>query len=254
MHLAFDGVAELTASRLRLRNGESTYNPIQFLSLLLIMNNMAGAFDPRLLDPDALDSYTWGWMKTRNEPISSEQYLIFAEEDLGDGNSARNLVNAITNAKRALHLRMEDMCLGFGFNAFGGPKSFPRMVDYISRFGIAAPRILNRLNQLRNQVEHDYISPNLQDVETFIDVASLFIAATQRWINRQPSFVEGYQEVTLKGQPAAVKSLSFDWLHGIATLTFSGGRQNESQQQQIHYTCPSEEFFICGRFAIVNEW
>lgn len=139
---------------------------------------LAKKFDLRTLCPDGDWIYTWSWLRTRDEPISAEQYLKFAENDLLDGESERHLVNALTNAKRALHLRMEDVCHGFGFASFGGARSFPRMVEYISRVGVTAPRILNRLNQLRNQVEHEYLIPSRSEVETFIDVASLFVAST----------------------------------------------------------------------------
>ncbi|WP_315983253.1 hypothetical protein [Aliamphritea spongicola] len=40
---------------------------------------------------------------------------------------------------------------------------------------MVAPRVLKRLNKLRNSLEHDFVSPSRDEVEDFIDVASLFI-------------------------------------------------------------------------------
>lgn len=100
---------------------------------------LAEKFNLRTFRPDGDWIYTWSSIKTRDKPISAEQYLKFSENDLSDGESERHLVNALTNAKRALHLRMEDVCLGFGFASFEGRRSFPRMTEFISNIGVTAP-------------------------------------------------------------------------------------------------------------------
>ncbi|WP_230973148.1 hypothetical protein [Burkholderia vietnamiensis] len=219
------------------------------------ITDLAKKFDLRALCPDGDWSYTWSCIKTRDEPISAEQYLKFAENDLLDGESERHLINAVTNAKRALHLRMEDVCLGFGFASYGGARSFPRMVEYISRIGVTAPRILNRLNQLRNQVEHEYLVPSRPEVETFIDVTSLFAASTQRWINRQPSDIEIHQDIVVDGETVFLKAMTFCWEKGLARLHF-GDRKDyfRSQKEVVDFQCPTEEFFCCARLALENEW
>jgi hypothetical protein len=216
---------------------------------------LAKKFDIRAFCADGDWTYTWSWIKTRDKPISAERYLDFAEDDLADGGSERNLVNALTNAKRALHLRMEDVCLGFGFASNGGTRSFPRMVEYISSIGVTAPRILNRLNALRNQVEHEYLIPNRSEVETFIDVTSLFVASTQRWINRQPSDIEIHQEVIVDEQAIIIKSMTFSWEKGLVGLRFTDTNSNRTSPMEIvEFRCPSDEFFLCARLALENDW
>ncbi|BAX62530.1 hypothetical protein [Burkholderia stabilis] len=216
---------------------------------------LAKKFDPRTLSPDGDWIYSWSFIKTRDEPISAEQYIKFAESDLLDGESERHLVNALTNAKRALHLRMEDVCLGFGFDCCGGKRSFPRMVEHLSSIGVAAPRILSRLNQLRNQVEHEYLVPGRAEVETFIDVTILFVASTQRWINRQPSDIEIQQEVVIGGDTIILKTMVFSWVSGLVRLHFGDTKSSFGVTgEMIEFRCPSEEFFICARLALENEW
>lgn len=212
-------------------------------------------FDLRTLCPDGDWTYSWSRIKTRDEPISAEQYLKFAESDLLDGESERHLVNALTNAKRALHLRMEDVCLGFGFASYGGVHSFPRMAEYISKIGVTAPRVLNRLNQLRNQVEHEYLVPSRLEVETFIDVTSLFAASTQRWINRQPSDIEIHQHVVVDGETIILKAMAFSWACGLVCLYFDDVDSSfRSWREKVEFRCPSEEFFLCAKLALENEW
>lgn len=216
---------------------------------------LAEKFDLRTLQPDGDWVYTWSCIKTRDKPISAEQYLKFAESDLFDGESERHLVNALTNAKRALHLRMEDVCLGFGFASFEGRRSFPRMTEFISNVGVTAPRILNRLNQLRNQVEHEFIVPNRSEVETFVDVSSLFVASTQRWINRQPSDIDVRQDVIVDGETITLIAMTFAWERGVARLHFDSPTSSSKWKgETVEFQCPSEEFFLCARLALENEW
>jgi hypothetical protein len=216
---------------------------------------LARKFDIRALCTDGDWSYTRCWIKTRDKPISAERYLDFAEDDLSDGGSERHLVNALTNAKRALHLRMEDVCLGFGFASHGGTRSFPRMVEYISRIGVTAPRILNRLNAIRNKVEHEYMVPDRSDVETFIDVTCLFLGSTQRWINRQPSDIEMHENVVVDGETIILKLMTFSWENGIVNLHFTDINNNyRTQKEIVEFRCPSEEFFLCARLALENDW
>ncbi|MBU9268641.1 hypothetical protein [Burkholderia gladioli] len=219
------------------------------------ITDLAKKFDIQTLCPDGNWIYTSSCIKTRDEPISAEQYLKFAENDLSDGESERHLINALTNAKRALHLRMEDVCLGFGFASYGGMRSFPRMVEFIARVGVTAPRILNRLNQLRNQVEHEYLVPSRSEVETFIDVTSLFAASTQRWINRQPSDIEIHQCIVACGESVFLKAMTFSWEAGLVRLHFADTKDCfRSQKEVIEFRCPAEEFFLCARLALDNEW
>lgn len=150
---------------------------------------------------------------------------------------------------------MEDACLGFGFASVGAGRSFPRMAEFISKVGVTAPRILNRLNQLRNQVEHEYLVPSQPEVETFIDVTSLFIASTQRWINRQPSDIDIHQELIVEGEKITLKAMTFSWEQGRAYLHFITpvGKQRR-ELESVAFQCPSEEFFLCARLALENDW
>ncbi|MDR0241621.1 MAG: hypothetical protein LBJ65_08465 [Burkholderia sp.] len=212
---------------------------------------LASKFDLSSLSADWMETSMWGCIKTRTEPVSARQYLRFAEHDIEEGDTPRHLVNAITNAKRALHLRMEDTCNGFGFEKLGGSRSFPSMVNFISSLGITAPRLLVRLNKLRNEVEHDYVLPSRQDVETFLDVASLFVAATDRWVDRQPCEAGSYGDTGSVVGGIELTTMSFDWGLGTVKLDFrevGSGRMGPYVTTEFHI--PSDEFFVCARFAI----
>ncbi|MCW3154841.1 hypothetical protein N8H69_20020 [Achromobacter spanius] len=199
--------------------------------------------------------YSWIGIKTRDEPISAERYLKYAESDLLDGGDNRNLINALTNAKRALHLRMEDMCIGFGFDNWSDHRSFPKMVEYLSRIGVTAPRILNNLNRLRNQVEHDYLIPSRSEVETFIDVTVLFLASTQRWISRLPCDIEMHQDIKTDKGSFVLESIRLSWEMGVVSLRFAELNSSfVSKRETLEFKCPAEGYFFCSRLALENDW
>lgn len=121
-------------------------------------------------------------------------YLDFAIKDFESCISPKHnriLVNSLSNAKRALHLQVETIAKAFGFSK---PKrGFPNFHSYLGfceRCGVVTPRILKKLNTVRNAVEHDYYIPSETETEDFIDVVELFLAATDRFIYQFPLEIE----------------------------------------------------------------
>ncbi|WDD97442.1 hypothetical protein [Thalassomonas actiniarum] len=128
------------------------------------------------------------------------RYLEFAIEDLEIGHSlktSRILVNALSNAKRSLHLQVETIAKAFGFTS--NKKGFPNFHQYLGfcqKCGIVTPRILKKLNTVRNAVEHEYYIPSESETEDFIDVVELFLAATDKFIYQFPTMMEWLPGVT----------------------------------------------------------
>lgn len=211
-------------------------------------------FCPASLSPDAVDQYTWASMPVRQNP-SSYDYLSFAKQDLQDGHTSRHLVNSIANAKRALHLRLEDICLGFGARNLNKLKGFRQLIEYVQSCGIVAPGVLRRLNALRNDVEHDYKVPELAEVEIYIDVAELFLSATNRWHDSQPCDAEYYQEVETETGAFRIVGLAFDWKNGTASVKYvAQNATSRNAASSLDFPSPSKEYFECVRFLLANNY
>jgi len=73
--------------------------------------------------------------------------------------------------------------------------TFPSKIEVIKKFDIIAPRVLTKINRTRNQLEHDFIKPDPAVVEDYLDIASLFVAATELYASYVVSEVEyeGYE-------------------------------------------------------------
>jgi len=112
------------------------------------------------------------------------EYLEFARQDLETGEDTRNTINAVRNAKRALHLQVETICDGYGYKAKS--KDFPPKLIFLREIGVVAPKVIERLNKIRNRIEHDYYCPTLEEANDFIDVVELFLYATLNFVTVFP--------------------------------------------------------------------
>ncbi|CAI8749380.1 hypothetical protein [Pseudomonas sp. IT-P260] len=103
---------------------------------------------------------------------SPVEFLTLAEEDFQRGGLSA-LVNATTNAKRAVVSQMDQLLISFGYKS----TSFevPRKLEKLQALGLLAPRLLRKVVKMRNILEHEYKKPSLAAVEEVLDIASLYL-------------------------------------------------------------------------------
>jgi hypothetical protein len=109
--------------------------------------------------------------------VSAEDFLQRAEDDFELGGDAAAF-NAIANAKRAIHAQVDEILSMLGYPTKG--RGFDKRLAIFSDLGLAAPRILKRINDARNILEHEYELPTSVQIEEAIDLAALFVGATKR--------------------------------------------------------------------------
>ncbi len=107
---------------------------------------------------------------------TSHEFLQIAEKDL-EQNSNHGNINALTNAKRAIDCQVEAIIKVLGLKR---EKQFPQKIERIREIGLIAPRILGRLNKVRNLLEHEFKLPEREKVEDAVDVAHLFVELSHR--------------------------------------------------------------------------
>jgi hypothetical protein len=115
--------------------------------------------------------------------LAPKQYLAFARTDLNQ-RGPRGRVNALGNAKRALHGQIDSIlyCAGLWDLARKRRWDFPTKTALLQDLQIVAPAVLSRVNRLRNHVEHEYSIPgDLDRLVDFVDVVELFTSATERF-------------------------------------------------------------------------
>ncbi|MCD6334525.1 MAG: hypothetical protein J7M27_04260 [Candidatus Latescibacteria bacterium] len=59
-------------------------------------------------------------------------------------------------------------------------RSFKRRFDILRDIDVVAPRIIRKVRDARNLLEHDYVCPERKEVEDALDIATLFVLAIDR--------------------------------------------------------------------------
>jgi len=108
--------------------------------------------------------------------VTPHGYLREAEDSLARMSKGGDR-DAIANAKRGIDCQIEAVIETFGLQVGGG---FPSRVAAIRKLGLVAPRILEKINKVRNSIEHDFINPSREQAEMTVDTALLFVELTHR--------------------------------------------------------------------------
>lgn len=108
--------------------------------------------------------------------IEADEFMKFAEADLQQ-ETTQGLVNALSNAKRAIDCQVDTVLGCFGLLA---RHSFPQKINILNELGIVTPRIIKKVVKARNFLEHEYINPEREQVEDAVDVATLFVISLDK--------------------------------------------------------------------------
>ncbi|WP_157510845.1 hypothetical protein [Frateuria sp. Soil773] len=117
-------------------------------------------------------------------------YLHYAQLDFNQADGQRSWVNAVSNAKRALHYQVEALAVAFGSRRIGLRDSFPKKLDFLGSCGVISPTIIRRINRLRNRIEHDYHLPTEDEALEYLEIVELYLGATHFTATYFPGYVE----------------------------------------------------------------
>ncbi len=124
--------------------------------------------------------------------IKPRDFIRFAKEDLKSNNDS-GLINAITNAKRAIDCQIDTILQTFGIkfddlpiateifiNHINENKSdLPQKLKLIQSLQIAPGSLTSNARTLRNKLEHYYKKPKLKEIEDAIEIAELFVLSCE---------------------------------------------------------------------------
>ena len=132
--------------------------------------NLIGKWDQITIDPKSFVQLEHA------TPVTPKEYLEFADKDLLLADT-HGLVNALSNAKRAINCQITSLLTVLGLQNTGDLQTkFQRFQD----IGILASRVSKKINKLESLLENQFSKPSLEDAEDAIDIATLFIEATDK--------------------------------------------------------------------------
>jgi hypothetical protein len=128
-----------------------------------------------------------------NYPISPEEFLTFAKADVYS-EGTRGLVNALSNAKRAIDCQANGFITAIGLDPdnlksqlgaeaielLGSARAdagIPLKFKFLQALSVATPTVVARIRRLRNDLEHGYRKPSKRNVDDSIGIAELFVQA-----------------------------------------------------------------------------
>jgi hypothetical protein len=153
--------------------------------------------------------------------IQTADFIKFAELDLQQ-NSAHGLVNALSNAKRAIDCQVDTVLGCFGLLS---RRNLPQKIELLRNMGMVTPRIVTKVVKARNYLEHEFTMPKRELVEDAVDIATLFTTLLSRALRNFNSgfyistVVEGIYD---DGDPYHDKWISVDFDDEVLQFELQG--------------------------------
>lgn len=120
--------------------------------------------------------------------LYTQDYLAFAEGELDafllNRRSHKHLINCVAHLKRAMDCQLDTFLHVFNLLKVFRERNlkFEKKLDFLETIGVFTSRSLERLNKVRNRMEHNFSVPDVKDIEVYFDLVSAFVAVLQRAI------------------------------------------------------------------------
>ena len=138
--------------------------------------------------------YVLAKAKSGKSHITPDEFITWAEQDI-KGGGKRGIANALTNAKRALHARIDEILYSVRVRYANDWCSRPDTnlnLKVLNRLNIPTTTIAKVLTDRRNDLEHAYILPSQEQVRFYVQTARL-------WLNDSKSYL--HTPIVLAGLP-----------------------------------------------------
>lgn len=121
------------------------------------------------------------YLKLHHFEITPRDFLDFAEKDFETSLSTHSLVNATSNLKRAVDCQIDSLLLTMNLDDFYRKKRLgvDRKLGFLEKSGLFRSRSIEKLNHLRNRLEHHYELPKIEDVEVYYDLVVAFVTVLE---------------------------------------------------------------------------
>ena len=184
--------------------------------------------------------------------VSPHNYLSEAEVSLSRLTSGGDR-EAVANAKRAIDCQIEAVIETLGLRS---GNTFPSRLAAIRTIGLVAPRILEKINKLRNTIEHDFVNPSREQAELAVDTTLLFVELTHR-VFRQTVLQCAIYDPTPKITPWinwGPNYLVFEMIGNAEGIKIEGEIKGKTSVRQLVKRTDKEyvpllKFFLAGDFA-----
>lgn len=124
-----------------------------------------------LADDIELDSSSGSDINIPIYDITAEEFLEFAENAIAV-ETKEGLINAVSNLKRALDCEIDLFFESINIKHVFSKNNlkFEKKTQFLSDIGLLPVHTINKLNTMRNKMEHDYEVPVIDDLRTYYEL------------------------------------------------------------------------------------
>ena len=124
------------------------------------------------------------WIKTTKGKIKPDEFLSWAKKDIGGGDR-RSIANALTNAKRAIHARIDEIITALRVSHAGDWSNTATTDDklkLLKHIKIPVTSIAKVITARRNDLEHSYLLPSLDQVRADVETVELWLDKSKAYL------------------------------------------------------------------------
>jgi len=198
--------------------------------------------------------------------ISPTDFLRFANQDF-QNKDKRGIINAITNAKRAIDCQVDTLlaCIGYSPNT----KLPQNVMDYIKRHSlsdehvdtsqklklirtleVAPSNLISKIRGIRNLLEHEYKLPTEAQANEALELATLFVGSVNNVLN---TFVDGFYISSEEGIFEIINPRS--WENVLSVIVHRGyfdiaGKAKHKEIQKVRISKTKKQYLELIRLNI----
>lgn len=124
--------------------------------------------------------------------LTPKDFIKYSKQDF-TAKDKKGLINALTNAKRAIDCQIDNVLTEFGINPYKiekaaeslineiglNQKDLPFKLKLVQALGLSPGNLTAKVRNLRHKLEHFYKAPTDIEVEEAIEIAELFILSIE---------------------------------------------------------------------------
>lgn len=168
--------------------------------------------------------------------ITPKDFLKYAQIDLHE-NNIKGKVGVISNLKRALDCELdmffEAINLKDIFNKYN--LKFERKTQFLSDIGMFPNKSVNKLNQIRNKMEHQFTIPSVGDLEVYYELVWNIIEIVN--LNLQLMTMGEIEAIVKKNEEEFYFSDSYD----VENRSFKFLIHNNNKEYQLTISLKRQE-------------